>query len=187
MIDRIAYFDQVRQTLFGGAMTQEQVDGQGVILGLWDAEATGTPMSDPRWLAYILATTYVETDKKMWPIEEYGKGQGKDYGTVFYGRGYVQLTWEENYNRASAALSLIDDRDLVAHPQLALDSLIAARIMFRGMAEGWFTGKKLGDYFDAETDDPIGAREIINGHDRDAEIASYHAEFLDALKAGRYA
>jgi putative chitinase len=59
--------------------------------------------------------------------------------------------------------------------------------MFRGMAEGWFTGAKLGDFFNAEEDDPIGARTIINGNDQDTLIASYHAEFLDALQAGRYA
>jgi hypothetical protein len=194
MIDRIAYFDHVRQNLFGGAMTQQQVDGQGVILGLWTAEATGTPMSDPRWLAYILATTFHETAHTMWPIVEYGKGEGHDYGEpdpetgqAYYGRGFVQLTHKENYDRAGAALSLIDDRDPVAHPDVVLDSLIAARIMFRGMAEGWFTGAKLGDYFSPTADDPIGAREIINGHDRDTEIAGYHAEFLEALNAGRYA
>ena len=181
MINRASYFDHVRANLFGGAMTQQQVDGQGVILGLWDAEATGSPMDDIRWLAYILATTYVETDKKIWPIREYGLGKGKDYGTTYYGRGFVQLTWEENYDRAGAALSLIDDRDPVSHPDIVLDSLVAARIMFRGMAEGWFTGAKLGDFFDQNTDDPINARTIINGHDRDVEIAGYHAEFLIAL------
>ena len=59
------------------------------------------------------------------------------------------ITWEDNYRRASQELSLTGTRDLVEHPELALDSLIAARILFRGMAEGWFTGKKLGQYFSA--------------------------------------
>jgi putative chitinase len=54
--------------------------------------------------------------------------------------------------------------------------------MFRGMAEGWFTGKKLGEYFNEERDDPVNARQIINGNDRDEEIAGYHEEFLAALK-----
>jgi putative chitinase len=181
-MNRVAYFDSVRSSLFGGALTQQQVDGQSVILALWEGDQTGTPMDDIRWLAYMLATPYVETDKKMWPIEEYGKGEGMKYGTTYYGRGFVQLTWEDNYDKASGALALIDDRDLVKHPQLALDSLIAARIMFRGMAEGWFTGKKLGEYFNEERDDPVNARQIINGNDRDEEIAGYHEEFLAALK-----
>lgn len=181
-MNRVAYFDSVRASLFGGALSQQQVDGQNVIIGLWEAEATGSPMTDLRWLAYILATTYHETAQKMWPIEEYGKGEGMKYGTTYYGRGFVQLTWDYNYDHASAALSLVDDRDLVKHPQLALDSLIAARIMFRGMAEGWFTGKKLGEYFNQDRDDPINARQIINGNDDDTLIAGYHGEFLQALK-----
>jgi predicted chitinase len=132
----------------------------------------------------------VETAYTMWPIEEIGKGSGREYGVpdqetgqTYYGRGFVQLTWKTNYDKASAALSLIEDRDLVWHPQLALDSLSAARVMYRGMAEGWFTGERLNSFFNQETDDPINARTIINGHDRDVEIAGYHAEFLIALEA----
>jgi hypothetical protein len=187
MIDREIYFDEVRHNLFSGAMTQQQVDGQNVIVALWDYQATGSPMDDLRWLAYILATTYHETDTKMWPIREYGQGKGKEYGkpnedgNVFYGRGYVQLTWYDNYDKASGALSLIDDRDLTKYPDLALDSLIAARIMFRGMAEGWYTGKKLGDYFNDDDDDPYNARRIINGTDKADTIAGYHEIFLEAL------
>jgi len=62
-----------------------------------------------------------------------------------------------------------------------LDSLIAARVMFRGMAEGWFTGAKLGDYFNESEDDPINARRIINGNDKDELIAGYYDTFLEAL------
>ena len=79
----------------------------------------------------------------MWPNTEYGSDeylQGKEYWP-YIGRGFVQLTWEDNYRKMSSMLGLIDDRDLVDHPEMALDSLIASRIMFRGMAEGWFTGK----------------------------------------------
>jgi predicted chitinase len=169
-------------------MTQQQVDGQSVILGLWEGQYTGTPMEDMRWLAYILATAYHETATKIWPIREYGLGKGHEYGepdgngNTFYGRGFVQLTWKENYERASAILGLIDDRDLSDFPDLALDSLIAARVMFRGMAEGWFTGVKLGDYFNEDTDDPINARRIINGNDKDELIAGYYDTFLEALE-----
>lgn len=189
MIDRETYFENVRDTMFAGAMTQQQVDGQCVILGLWDYQATGTPMEDERWLAYILATVYHECATKMWPIREYGLGQGHEYGipdengNTFYGRGFVQLTWKENYDRASAILGLIDERDLTMYPDLALDSLIAARVTFRGMAEGWFTGAKLGDYFNEEEDDALNARRIINGNDRDELIAGYHETFLAAIEA----
>jgi hypothetical protein len=189
MIDREIYFSHVRESMFQGALDQQQVDGQSVILAVWDYNAGGTPMDDLRWLSYMLATVYHECATKMWPIREYGEGKGKDYGipdengNTFYGRGFVQLTWKENYDRASAALSLINDRDLVLHPDLALDSLIAARIMFRGMSEGWFTGKKLGGYFSNTKDDAIGARQIINPDDKGALIAGYHNLFYEAVAA----
>ena len=51
------------------------------------------------------------------------------------------------------------------------------------MAEGWFTDRKLGEYFNTEKDDPINARQIINGNDQDTLIAGYHDKFLAALTA----
>jgi hypothetical protein len=182
--NRDLYFDAVRDDLFEGALTQQQVDGQSVILAVWEYQAGGTPMTDVRWLAYMLATVYHECATKMWPTTEGGSQsylQGKDY-YPYIGRGFVQLTWEENYRNASSALGLIDDRDLVEYPQLALDSLISARVMFRGMAEGWFTGRKLGQYFNDDKDDPKNARQIINGNDDDELIAGYYNLFLEALE-----
>lgn len=63
------------------------------------------------WLAYGLATAWHEARLK--PIEEWGKGKGKKYGTVNntgkapFGRGLVQLTWHANYERADAELALL--------------------------------------------------------------------------------
>jgi hypothetical protein len=192
MIDMDVYFSSIRDTMFAGSMDQVQVDGQCVLIGLWNYQSTGTPMDDLRWLAYLLATTYHETATVFWPIREYGLGKGKDYGipdengNVFYGRGFVQLTWKENYDRASALLALVDDRDLTLYPDVALDSLIAARVLFRGCAEGWFTGAKLGDYFSETEDDPLNARRIINGNDKDELIAGYYDLFLDAVQEAYY-
>jgi len=185
--DRDIYFSAVRSELFRGALQQVQVDGQNVILAVWEYEGGGTPMDDVRWLAYMLATVYHETAYEMWPVTEQGGSeylQGKAYWP-YIGRGFVQLTWDYNYDKASKTLSLIDKRDLVAHPDVALDSLIAARIMFRGMAEGWFTGVALGDYFNEDKDDPVNARRIINGTDQADLIAGYHKTFLSALNEAR--
>jgi hypothetical protein len=93
--DKDVYFDAVRSSLFEGALSQVQVDGQSIILGVWAYDAGGTPMTDVRWLAYMLATVFHETAQQFWPIEEYGKGQGHDYGKEdpetgqqYYGRGF---------------------------------------------------------------------------------------------------
>ena len=61
MIDREIFFNAVRDELFSGAMQQVQVDGMSVILAVWEYQGGGTPMTDDRWLAYMLATTYHET------------------------------------------------------------------------------------------------------------------------------
>jgi putative chitinase len=182
--DRKIYFDCVRKPIFGGGMTQGQVDGQEFLL----AKCEGEPEDDLRCFAYMLATTFHETAATMQPIEEYGHGDGHEYGDpdpetgqCYYGRGYVQLTWKDNYSRATTNLGMEGDDDLVWHPDRALDPKIASQVMFNGMHDGWFTGKKLPDYFNETRDDPIGARAIINPDDKGAMVAGYHADFLVAL------
>jgi hypothetical protein len=175
--DKKIYFDHVRASLFNGSMSQQQVVGQNFILREW-YKRFGFG-GDYRNLSYMLATTFHETGRTMWPIMEYGSQsylQGKDY-YPYIGRGFVQLTWLENYEKASG----IVDEDLVEFPDLALQPDIAAIIMFDGMFVGWFTGKALEDYFNETTDDPYNARRIINGTDRAEEIAGYHQQFLDAV------
>ena len=151
LFDRQTYFDAVRASLFKGSMTQQQVDGQEFKLAAYEAK----PFSaDLRHLAYAFATSYHETAKKMWPIEEYGKGKDRPYGKqdpetkqTYYGRGDVQLTWRENYARATRKMDLTGGTDdLEWHAERALDPTLSAEIMYSGMSEGWFTGKKLSDF-----------------------------------------
>lgn len=199
MFDRKEFFDKVRGPLFSGSLTQQQVDGMNFILDEWEA----APLSDDlRHLAYPLATTKHETASTMWPIEEYGKGSGMSYGKpdpetgqTYYGRGFVQLTWRDNYRNATAKLGLPDADDLEWHADRALDPTIAADIMFRGMWEGWFRApNKLTTYFSDTKDDAFGAREIINGDKNTIPswangqkigtlIAGYHKTVLSALQA----
>jgi len=182
--NRDVFFQGIRPDPFDGELTQQQVDGLNILLGMWEGGFTGADTRDLRHLAYILATVFHECATTMWPITEYGSQsylEGKDYWP-FIGRGFVMITWEDNYRNASEKLSLTGDRDLVDHPELALDSLIAARILFRGMAEGWFTSKKLSQYFNEGKDDPVNARQIVNGNDDDDLIAGYHEDFLSALQ-----
>lgn len=192
MINRTRFFDSIRTSLFKGSMSQQQVDGMEAILKIWEAKE----LDDLRWLAYMLATTYHETAKTMQPIEEYGKGKGYRYGKkikrsgipytlpdkIYYGRGYVQLTWFENYRTMSALLGV----DLLNSPELALHPNIAAQIMFEGMTNGTsnfgdFTGKSLEQYFNDKKEDPINARRIINGLDKAELIATYYYKFKTAL------
>ena len=51
------------------------------------------------------------------------------------------------------------------------------------MTAGWFTGKKLGDYFNGEKTDWRNARRIINALDKADTIAGYAKTFYTALLA----
>ena len=172
------YFDCVRNTLFNGSMSQQQVMGQNFILREW-RKRYGFD-GDHRHLAYQFATSFHETGRTMWPIMEYGSQSyltSKPY-YPYIGRGFVQLTWDYNYEKASQPV----EEDLLEFPDLALQPDIAAIIMFDGMRDGWFTGYQLSDYFSDTIDDPVNARRIINGVDRAEEIAGYHYGFLSAIE-----
>lgn len=166
------FFAYVRSQF--GKLSQPQVDGFNVLL----AETRGLDIMSR---AYILATAWHETARTMQPIAEYGKGKGKAYGKADgtgkapYGRGYVQLTWRQNYVNADAKLGL--GGVLADNYDKALDPQIAAKIIVRGMLEGWFTGKKLSDYTNY-----VSMRRIVNGTDRADDIASHAVKFEAALR-----
>lgn len=180
-IDRDKFFPLARAKPFGGTLDQEQVDGMNSLLDAWEGALVNP---DLRYLAYELGTAYHETAMTMQPVSEWGKGRGRPYGhpdpvtrQVYYGRGYVQVTWKADY----ATMSPIVGEDLVNHPDIALEPAVAAKIMFVGMEHGMFTGRKLSDYFTASGSDWINARRIINGLDCAAAIATYAQEFFAAL------
>lgn len=128
--------------------------------------------------AYVLATARWETGHKMKPVRE---GGGEKYlkSKAYYpfvGMGYVQLTWKRNYEKATKVFGV----DFVVNPKLLLDPKYATPILVTGMREGWFTTRKLSDYITLKASDFKGARRIVNGTDRAAEIAKL-AEAYDAL------
>ena len=190
--DRKFYFDKVRADLFRGNLTQSQVDHQNYLLHIWERffEADN-PRDGTRWLAYCLATVFHETAQTMAPIEEYGKGKAYKYGQptgpygqCYYGRGHVQLTWEDNYKNGKKFLKerYGVDADLHAKPSLMLEGECSALVLFDGMAYGWFTGVGLPKYFNSTVEDPVNARRIVNGTDKADLIAGYYWKFKAALR-----
>lgn len=201
-MDQKAFFDACRAGVMGPTLDNDEVTGAGAIL---DAMA-GAPLA---WTAYALATAWHETAHSMQPIKEYGgpsyltrmydpngqrpalaKANGNTSpgdGVKYCGRGYVQLTWRNNYRRAGDKIGY----PLEGNPDLALRPDIAAIIMRRGMEEGWFTGKAF-DHFLPKTGKAdrsafVNARRIINGADKAGMIADYALRFQDALVAGGWA
>lgn len=194
-----AFFDALRTGILGPTLSASEVDGCNAVLKAMD----GVPIS---WAAYALATAYHETASTMQPIREYG---GPTYFTRMYdvtgarpqmavahgntcagdgpkycGRGYVQLTWKNNYAKAGKECGV----DLVQYPDHAMRPDVAAKIMRQGMERGWFTGKGFSDYLprSGHADRPAftNARRIINGTDKAAQIAEHAMKFQLALDVG---
>ena len=150
-----------------------------------------TAIKDIRWAAYMLATVYIESGLSFKPVREYGKGKGKKYSkeydvvdtagirgkknkkykNVYYGRGYVQLTWDYNYKDVGKAIG--QGNKLYIDPDLALDKDIAYKVASYGMRHGSFTHGKhtLARYFNSTKTDYKLARYIINGTDKRDKIA----------------
>lgn len=158
-----------------------KLPGLPTVLSILRADAD---IRDVRWAAYMLATVQRETAGTFQPIEEYGRGAGRSYGEcaryvdctgqahghAYYGRGYVQLTWQANYLSCGRALGL--GERLAVQPELALDPAISYRIMSHGMRNGLFTGRKLADFIAGPNCDYVNARRIVNGLDAADEIAA---------------
>lgn len=135
-------------------------------------------------VAYVLATAYHESAHTMKPITEMGSQaylRGKKYWP-YIGRGYVQLTWDYNYKKASDKLSV----DFVKDPGSLLLAKYSVPILVIGMKEGWFTGKKLSNYITLTNSDFINARRIINGTDKADLIAGYAKSYDTDLITAKY-
>jgi hypothetical protein len=193
-IDRARFFVRVRSRGYFKILRQQQVEGFDAIFDEWERQQ----LEDKRWLAYMLATVFHETDQTMQPIEEYGKGKGHKYGKkiklsgrtythpdrIYYGRGLVMITWYENYELLGRLIGV----DILNHPEKALEMPVAVKILFEGMLRGSssfgdFTGKCLEMYFHGTLSDWVNARRIINGLDRAEYIAQIAKDFNFALAA----
>lgn len=204
---------------FGG-LNQRQVEGLNFLLNSVEADPH---ITDVREVAYMLATMKHETAGTYLPIHEYGTRQyfitryggqtkiGKrlgnetaEDGATYAGRGDVQLTGKDNYEKAEAALrreypeliARFEQRtghefDLTVGDQPgdsmdadnAQDPEVAYAIMSFGMRTGMFTGKKMSDYFTPALTDYVNARHIINGTDKAQAIATYAKTFERVLRA----
>lgn len=172
--DRETFFSRYRQVW--SKLTQLQVDGLNFLLDKLESDTFSLPQ-----IAYVLATVKRETDSTFQPIKEYRARKGTKLRATqdrywlsgFYGRGYVMITWEDNYRKFGIA----DNPDKALEPETAYD------ILSRGMREGKFTKFKLSDFINARQVDYFNARQVVNGHDWAEEIAENARKFERILKA----
>ncbi len=202
IIDR-AYFFQKFRTQFH-IIKEEQsylIQRYETIFDYWDSKPH---LKDLRWLAYILATTYHETGRRIQAVREcfgktdqasincvtslYRKGRIKrNYaavdpktGRAYFGRGHVQLTWDYNYKKMGKELGMGDQ--IYVNPDHALHKDTSVAILAEGMIKGLFTGKRLSQYFNTSTTNWGGARRIVNGLDKYTLIGGYGRKFHAALR-----
>lgn len=197
VIDRAKFFAYLRSgnaPMFGSSLSTGQVSG---IEGILDGFAKTGDGRD-KTLGYGLATARREVGSGMVPVREgfsksdasarayvakhypnkgYSKPTGP-WGFVYYGRGYVQLTWLSNYEAEGIA----------ADPDRALDPEFAAELMFAGLLDGRWNGQWKGIAFYLPTggpDDLKNARRTVNLTDHWEEIAGFYKQFIAAIAAGR--
>lgn len=134
--------------------------------------------------AYVLATAEHETNATFQPVREaYWVANAEQWRKThlaywpYYGRGYVQLTWKDNYDNYGRILGL----DLVANPDLALDHYGATFVLVQGFKTGAFTKRKLIEFVNPHRTDFVAARYCINGQDKAEHIAALADAWLARL------
>jgi len=185
-MDNKKFYDAVRNDV---NLTTQNVEGMEVVLSYLEQNESNLQQA-----AYILATAWWETAQTMHPVREaYWKDEAwrkRNFRYYpYYGRGYVQLTWDYNYKKASDYFKV----DFVKNPDLVMKPEYSLPILVVGMNEGWFTGKKLDNYIDdidesdsEELKEYKAARRIVNGIDKAEAIGKLSLVFEKGLKAGGY-
>lgn len=180
--DRQKLFTEVRSRLFK-RLRQEQVAGIEFLI----SKIETVDFDCLEQAAYLMATVQHETAGTFQPVKERREransprraNQDRYWLSGYYGRGYVQITWRKNYERAGREIGV----DLVGDPDLALRPDVAFQILYRGMMSGWFTSKKLSDYINSSRVDFVQARRVVNGLDRAQDIAALAEHWYQILKA----
>jgi hypothetical protein len=104
---------------------------------------------------------------------------------AYFGRGYVQLAWWNNY--ASAGVNIGRGLDLLFDPELALDPETSYTVMSYSLltGKGFANNHKLSDYFYGATANYAGARHMVNGTSHAEEIAKVARKFEALLLEAR--
>jgi predicted chitinase len=187
-------YEALTESLFKGSLPKFQKRPMDLFLEEYTRRVLDNQNLSPEQLAYILATAYHESGRFRFN-KEIGKGRGRDYGKptlvirgkteTYYGRGWVQITWLQNYAKLSIAASRAFNRTInfVENPdEIFKNDRYNTFVIFEGMLSGMFTGKKLDHYVHHDKVDFRGARKVVNGTDKDTLIAGYAEVFLAAME-----
>lgn len=174
-------FEKARKQFFPNGYTPEQTDSISAIVR--ECNEQQVPLKEQ--VAYILATAYHEChnpkkpEMRMTPMREFGGDaylKSKKY-YPYYGRGFSQLTWKDNYAKEGDRLNL----PLVQDPDMILDIDTSANSHVYCMMKGRYTGRKVPDYINENKVDYVNARRVVNGTDKADLIAGYAEGFEGCL------
>lgn len=211
-MDLQVLFNSARKTIFGGRMSKTQVEGVEVIVAAWEKYGTGLDTG----LSYCLATATWETGKRMQPVRETYATSTKQaiarldaafkagkmkwvkrnyWKDGWFGRGYVQITHEDNYNGPLRDAVLAEfNVDIHADPDTALRPDVAAFILIEGITRGKttkadFTKHSLEDFVNEVHTDYRNARKTVNPGEADSygPIADFAAKWEEAIRLARLA
>lgn len=152
--------------------------------------AEGLRNTFPKYFSGVQAAEYARQPQRIANrayANRMGNGnEASGDGWRYRGEGDVQNTGKANAARATKELNALFnlDIDLVANPDQRGDPFVSAHSLFLGNKEGWWTGKKLGDFIKTGTFAEFKkARAVVNGSDQADKIAGYAVAFLAILKA----
>ena len=120
----------------------------------WETAGTFEPVRE----AYWLSENWRENNLWYFP---------------YYGRGYVQLTHQFNYQKYEPITGL----DLVSEPDLAMQPEASLTILVDGFKHGRFTTRFLEEFVNDTATDYVSARTCINGWDKASTIADIAADW----------
>lgn len=191
--------------VFPRGLNETQYEG---FARIYDRAVRGASEAQDAQAAYILATSYWESGLTFLPVREgltHSDAEAREYvgklfdegkiktnyalpaanGQSFYGRGYVQLTWEKNY-RAIGDHLIGDERLFYDEPDRVMQPDVAAIILVRGMVDGIFSEdeQRLNDFINRDRKDFLHARQTVNRMDR-AETLAEWADRMEYVISGR--
>lgn len=178
------YLEEVTATVKENLTVQSSYDftaKDGTIAAI-EAECIRQGITLDTQIAYVLATVEHETAGTFKPVKEaYWKDEAWRKANLryfpYYGRGFVQITHNYNYEKYGKKLNI----DLIASPDLAMESINALFILVDGFKTGAFTGKKITDFINEDQTDFVNARRCINGTDKAEEIAELAEKYLSKM------
>jgi putative chitinase len=190
-MNKALFFEEVKRSLFGNKLTQDQVDGLEAIIDEWFVQGGGPRQQ----LAYVLATPYhevgsaykpirenlnytsVATIRKVWPSRFKSDASAQPFVRnpkalaikVYGGRlGNTASPSEDGWVYRGGGWAQVTGKEnyakfgLAANPDGILQPKVSAYALVKGMIDGMYTGKKLSDYITNSKTDYVNARRIIN-------------------------